>query len=145
MRKTFDWIESIINPVARGPIHPITQREIPCFSSGTSLYQPTTQVVQGWNLDPISGTFSRLSPDQYNPDAIQAWPFGKAGMFPEKGQVPRLLEIPVEMPVLEVRRAPEFPCTESANRKFVQVYITSPETRANPTGIYQGFQVNGNN
>jgi len=145
MRTTFDWIESIINPVARGPIHPITQREIPCFSSGTSLYQPTTQVVQGWNLDPISGTFSRLSPDQYNPDSVQAWPFGKAGMFPEKGQVPRVLEIPVSMPVNEVRRVPCFPDIGSGKKVFTQVFITSPETRVNPTGIYQGFQVNGNN
>lgn len=56
-KKTFDWIESIINPVARGPIHPITQREIPCFSGGGSnLYEPTVQKAQGWNLDPISGT-----------------------------------------------------------------------------------------
>ncbi len=145
MRKTFDWIESIINPVARGPIHPITQREIPCFEGGTQLYEQRSEKLQGWNLDPISGTLSRLSPDQYNPDAIQAWPFGKAGMFPEKGQVPRYLEIPIEMPKLTIQRAPEFPCTESAPGNFVQVYITSPEKRVNPTGIYQGYQVNGNN
>jgi hypothetical protein len=145
MRKTFDWIESIINPVARGPIYPITQKSIPDIDGGGRLYQESIQKVQGWNLDPISGTFSRLSPDQYNPDSIQAWPFGKAGMFPEKGQVPRVLEIPVSMPILEVRRAPCFPDVGSGKKVFTQVFITSPETRINPTGIYQGFQVNGNN
>lgn len=142
MRKTFDWIESIINPVARGPIFPITQRDT-CIQE--SLYENRKEKVQGWNLDPISGTFSRLSPDQYNPDAIQAWPFGKAGMFPEKGQVPRILEIPVQMPKLEVLRSPTFPDIREAPKKFIQVFITSPETRVNPTGIYQGYQVNGNN
>lgn len=145
MRKTFDWVVSIINPVARGPIYPIEQKSIPYIEGGGRLYEETIQKVQGWNLDPISGTFSRLSPDQFNPDAIQSWPFGKAGMFPEKGQIPRILEVPVSMPCLEIRRPPCFPDISNAPKVFTQVFITSPETRTNPTGIYQGFQVNGNN
>ena len=143
MRKTFDFIENLINTVARGPIYPITDRGLPEIKE--KLYESRTEKIQGWNLDPISGTFSRLSPDQYNPDAVQAWPFGKAGMFPEKGQVPSILEVPVSMPVEEVRRAPCFPEIGSGSKVFTQVFITTPETRINPTGIYQGFQVNGNN
>lgn len=144
MKKTFDFVEKLISPVAKGPIHPIDQRDVPVMKE--TLYEQVTSQVQGWNLDPISGTFSDLSPDQYNPNAIQSWVFGKAGMFPEFGQVPKILNIPVWKPKNRtIRPDPEISGIGCGPKKFYSVYITSPECRVNPTGIYQGYQVNGNN
>jgi len=144
MRKTFDFVEKLISPVARGPIYPITDREIPKLKT-ENLYEEKTIQVQGWNLDPISGTFSDLSPDQFNPNAIKAWPFGKAGMFPEIGQTPKVLQLPVFSPINRSVKINPICGIGEGEKKFYQVYITSPESRLNPTGIYQGYQVNGNN
>lgn len=150
MRRTFDFTEEIINPTARGEIHKITHRVIP---EAAKYNKVRKEAIQGWSLDPISGTTSRLGPEQ-NPIATKEFPFGRnAGNFPEFGQIPKLLEVLVYERLFGRRgeesnssRELSIPSTvpQEASR-FVNLYITTPQVQASPTSVYSGKHVNGSN
>jgi len=142
MRRTFDFAETIINPSARGQIHRITDREVPDAGKVNRLEMSP---IQGWSLDPISGTTARLGPEQ-NPDATRTFPYGRnVGNFPEKGQVPSILSVPIFSRVFDPRPKPKEEKSGGCASRFVNVYITTPECEVASRGVYSGKHVNGDN
>lgn len=143
MRRTFDFIETLISPTAKGEIYKITERSIPRESE---INRCVEGQIQGWSIDPISGTSSRLGPET-NPSATPYFPFGRnAGNFPEFGQIPRVLSVPVHERVF---KKPEIKKSGGGGGEgmsgFVNVYITTPEIDFSQRGVYSGKHVNGSN
>ena len=142
LRETFDFVEKLVSPTAKGEIYKITERKIP---RENEINRCVEGQIQGWSIDPISGTSSRLGPET-NPSATHFFPFGRnAGNFPEFGQIPKILSLNIHERVFKKEQQQQEQERSGGGGGFINVYITTPETNFSQRGIYSGKHVNGSN